>query len=152
MARSDNVVRAGLTPKVRDVATLIKIIKYNPTSIENLKFYATYFDKFISIYKPPVNDFALARICVSIFKFFYNCQTYLFVEINLQFFRQLPREQMYTLPMLKTASLLFVLSGTAENEYFDIETGMVLFLPSEFIITLTVTSDVLEMYQAHANV
>uniref|UniRef100_A0A069DYV5 mannose-6-phosphate isomerase n=1 Tax=Panstrongylus megistus TaxID=65343 RepID=A0A069DYV5_9HEMI len=126
MARSDNVVRAGLTPKVRDVATLLNIIKYRPTSIENLKFYATYFDKFMSVYKPPISDFALARICLS-------------------------RNQSYTLPVLKTASLLIVINGTAENEYFDVEPGVALFIPTEYIITFNVTSDTLEMYQAHPN-
>ena len=38
MACSDNVVRAGLTPKFKDIATLIEMLDYQPLTIEQTKF------------------------------------------------------------------------------------------------------------------
>ena len=38
MACSDNVVRAGLTPKLRDVPTLVDMLDYQPSSAEERKF------------------------------------------------------------------------------------------------------------------
>lgn len=38
MACSDNVVRAGLTPKLRDVPTLVEMLDYQPSSAEERKF------------------------------------------------------------------------------------------------------------------
>lgn len=51
MALSDNVVRAGLTPKFRDVSTLLSMLTYNtskPNMIESFKL-----DEYTSIYRPP---------------------------------------------------------------------------------------------------
>ncbi|CAF4282829.1 unnamed protein product, partial [Adineta steineri] len=38
MACSDNVVRAGLTPKFKDISTLIDMLDYAPLTIEQTKF------------------------------------------------------------------------------------------------------------------
>jgi len=38
MACSDNVVRAGLTPKFKDISTLIDMLDYQPLTIEQTKF------------------------------------------------------------------------------------------------------------------
>jgi mannose-6-phosphate isomerase len=38
MACSDNVVRAGLTPKYKDISTLIDMLDYQPLTIEQTKF------------------------------------------------------------------------------------------------------------------
>ena len=38
MACSDNVVRAGLTPKFKDISTLIEMLDYQPLTIEQTKF------------------------------------------------------------------------------------------------------------------
>lgn len=57
MACSDNVVRAGLTPKLKDVPTLVEMLTYRTgqpdvsTGID--------FDKFTKRYIPPVSDFAI---------------------------------------------------------------------------------------------
>ncbi|KAK9505061.1 hypothetical protein O3M35_009210 [Rhynocoris fuscipes] len=126
MARSDNVVRAGLTPKVRDVNTLLEILKVEPSSAEDMKFQGRMFDKYVYLYKPPIPDFALARICV-------------------------PEGKTYTLPVLKHASILLVIEGSAECEFFEITRGIAVFLPSEQVVNFTVTSN-LEMYQAFPNV
>lgn len=64
MACSDNVVRAGLTPKFRDVSTLVDMLTYNDDSLES---YMTYnlgrkINEATSLYKPPVPEFQLFRI------------------------------------------------------------------------------------------
>lgn len=66
MACSDNVVRAGLTPKYKDVPTLCEMLNYRcATSSENLfPCHTDSTDEFISVYDPPVDDFAVHSIRV----------------------------------------------------------------------------------------
>lgn len=62
MACSDNVVRAGLTPKFKDVSTLVEMLTYNdgpPTIMEGDRI-----DDFATIYRPPVEEFELTKIVV----------------------------------------------------------------------------------------
>ena len=61
MATSDNVVRAGLTPKLRDVPTLVSMLTYTtapadaqlmpPTSFRGLKH--------TQLYDPPIEEFSV---------------------------------------------------------------------------------------------
>jgi mannose-6-phosphate isomerase len=60
MACSDNVVRAGLTPKPKDVDTLIKMLSYNCSMPEITK--GKKIDGFCTLYVPPVEDFAIEMI------------------------------------------------------------------------------------------
>lgn len=64
MACSDNVVRAGLTPKLIDVDTLVGMLEYVPSSATERKFKPKIdnFDKYVKeIYSPPVWDFAVTK-------------------------------------------------------------------------------------------
>ena len=72
MACSDNVVRAGLTPKFKDVETLCEMLDYEcRTKKQNIfACHQDPSDPYVTIYDPPVPDFAVARIQVS--------QTYIF--------------------------------------------------------------------------
>jgi len=57
MAASDNVVRAGLTPKLKDVPTLVEMLTYKtgqPDVTTGIDL-----DKFTKLYLPPVPDFAI---------------------------------------------------------------------------------------------
>ncbi|CAH3175465.1 unnamed protein product [Porites lobata] len=67
MACSDNVVRAGLTPKLKDVDTLCEMLDYSCRSKEENIFpcHQDPNDPFTTIYDPPVPDFAVARIQAS---------------------------------------------------------------------------------------
>ena len=67
MACSDNVVRAGLTPKFKDVDTLCKMLGYECRTKEQNIFpcHQDPSDPYRTIYDPPVPDFAVARIQVS---------------------------------------------------------------------------------------
>ncbi|XP_068226659.1 mannose-6-phosphate isomerase [Palaemon carinicauda] len=62
MACSDNVVRAGLTPKYQDVETLISMLEYEMLPAELRKFKGNAIDKYTVSYDPPVPDFAVDMI------------------------------------------------------------------------------------------
>ena len=66
MACSDNVVRAGLTPKYRDKDTLCQMLTYNSKSPTENKFPAQKHPSSpdIAIYDPPTPEFAVARIVI----------------------------------------------------------------------------------------
>lgn len=66
MACSDNVVRAGLTPKFKDVETLCEMLEYNCDSKEENIFPCRQdpSDSHVTIYDPPVSDFTVSRIKV----------------------------------------------------------------------------------------
>ena len=68
MACSDNVVRAGLTPKFKDVPTLCEMLTYLPSPPGEKVFPSRGdpADPSLTIYDPPVPDFAVAIIKVSI--------------------------------------------------------------------------------------
>jgi len=66
MACSDNVVRAGLTPKFKDVETLCDILDYHcRLATDNIfpnKPHPA--DSFVTLYDPPVPEFTVAQISV----------------------------------------------------------------------------------------
>jgi len=62
MACSDNVVRAGLTPKFMDVETLVAMLDYSAAAPESFKFTADWSKDGVSRFNPPVPDFALEQI------------------------------------------------------------------------------------------
>jgi mannose-6-phosphate isomerase len=64
MPCSDNVVRAGLTSKFRDVRTLCDMLTYNDNSLEVYMNFGKgkSINPAISVYKPPVPEFQLFRI------------------------------------------------------------------------------------------
>lgn len=63
MATSDNVVRAGLTPKFMDVDTLLAMLTYNPGSFEEA-FRPAASGEAVQLYQPPARypDFSLYRV------------------------------------------------------------------------------------------
>ena len=66
MACSDNVVRAGLTPKYKDIKTLCDMLNYSFMSAEDVlfKFESHPEDPYIKIYNPPVDEFTVSKIQV----------------------------------------------------------------------------------------
>ena len=64
MATSDNVVRAGLTPKLRDVPTLTSMLTYtwdgpDAQRMEPKSFASTQHTK---LYDPPIDEFSVALV------------------------------------------------------------------------------------------
>lgn len=66
MARSNNVVRAALTPKFRDVNLLVEMLTYNMGAPAVLP--AETVDACRKRYTPPINDFEIQilQVCVGL--------------------------------------------------------------------------------------
>lgn len=64
MACSDNVVRAGLTCKMKDINTLLKILTYKSDKPEIIR--GTKIDENTLLYIPPVDDFAIEIIHINV--------------------------------------------------------------------------------------
>jgi mannose-6-phosphate isomerase len=65
MACSDNVVRAGLTPKYKDVKTLCSMLTYSCEPSHAKRFQGIQEDEYTLTFCPPVADFCVAKINVS---------------------------------------------------------------------------------------
>lgn len=65
MACSDNVVRAGLTPKFKDVETLCSMLNYRGEPARNKLYIPVKEDSFCQLFKPPIPDFAVVKIEVN---------------------------------------------------------------------------------------
>lgn len=73
MAASDNVVRAGFTPKFKDVPTLVDMLTYNYAPIDEQKMAPTEYPyatlnragyssgSTVLLYDPPIDEFAVVR-------------------------------------------------------------------------------------------
>ncbi|KAF5660048.1 mannose-6-phosphate isomerase [Fusarium heterosporum] len=73
MAASDNVVRAGFTPKFKDVSTLVDMLTYNFAPIEEQKMTPTEYPyatlnrsayssgSEVMLYDPPIEEFSVVR-------------------------------------------------------------------------------------------
>jgi len=128
MACSDNVVRAGLTPKLVDVDTLCSMLSYKGAPPEEKLFSPIQEDEFSVIFRPPVPDFAVIQI-------------------------QIPDSQnSYSTKARNSCSILLITSGTAVHKNGLVLPGTVLFIPAKEIVTFTNLSGDLFIYQAIANV
>lgn len=138
MACSDNVVRAGLTPKFKDIDTLCSMLDYQPGPVDRFRMHWSKLDEFYETCSPPVPDFAMARLRLP------ACAT-----VN----------EAYRLPARSNASIILVLQGRAKGQAtisqseVDLSFGRVLFLNAGQQLTLTVNDeDDLIVYQAFSNV
>lgn len=64
MAASDNVVRAGFTPKFKDVKNLVEMLTYNYGTVDEQKMVAEKFPRSSgngesALYNPPIEEFAV---------------------------------------------------------------------------------------------
>ncbi|ELU00241.1 hypothetical protein CAPTEDRAFT_229052 [Capitella teleta] len=127
MACSDNVVRAGLTPKFKDVPTLCSMLKYDcKPANENLfpsKKHPD--DSCVTLYSPPIPDFAVMKIEVP------------------------PANSPYSLSAIGSASILLVIEGqaTEHSGALSLRRGSILFISAEEELKLSVASPLL-MFRA----
>ncbi|XP_018568239.1 mannose-6-phosphate isomerase [Anoplophora glabripennis] len=129
MACSDNVVRAGLTPKFIDVDTLCGMLIYKGENPTDKLFNTIKEDNCTKLYKPPVPDFAVAGIEIS------------------------SSTGKYQLLKRESASIVLVISGSANfNGRGILEPGRTLFLPANEVLEVTDITEDLLMYQAFANI
>ncbi|KZV75219.1 mannos-6-phosphate isomerase [Peniophora sp. CONT] len=63
MANSDNVIRAGLTPKLRDVPNLLSTLTYNSSSSSKHTVNPTAFQgsQYTTLYDPPIPEFSVLQ-------------------------------------------------------------------------------------------
>ncbi|KAH8381681.1 hypothetical protein KR093_010655 [Drosophila rubida] len=64
MACSDNVIRAGLTPKYKDVEQLISSVIFNGASADAKLFIPYRIDDTVQVFAPPVDDFAVIHVAI----------------------------------------------------------------------------------------
>ncbi|KAE8709330.1 Mannose-6-phosphate isomerase 2 [Hibiscus syriacus] len=127
MATSDNVVRAGLTPKHRDIQTLCSMLTYKQGYPEILKGFPL--SQYITRYLPPFEEFEVDR-CI------------------------LPKGALAVFPAIPGPSIFLVFLGkgtlcTGSREDV-VKEGDVLFATSNTEISITTTSE-LQVYRAGVN-
>ncbi|XP_014359243.2 mannose-6-phosphate isomerase [Papilio machaon] len=130
MACSDNVVRAGLTPKHIDLPTLINMLDYTSYTPEQMLFNPMMEDENSCIWRPPVPDFAVVKIKV----------------LNGDSYNTIIRP---------SPSIIIFISGEGEacdTEPVRVRSGTVLFLKASRQLTITPATEHLEAYQAICNV
>lgn len=132
MACSDNVVRAGLTPKFKDVKTLCGMLTYKcrPGSGNIFPYLSDPIDCYLKIYNPPVREFVLDVI-------------------------ELPASlEIYSARSIESASILLVLKGkgTCRNcdETYELSIGNILFISSGSAVKIKPETNML-MYRAHCS-
>ncbi|KAG4168913.1 hypothetical protein ERO13_A12G053500v2 [Gossypium hirsutum] len=127
MATSDNVVRAGLTPKHRDIITLCSMLTYKQGYPDILKGFPL--SPYITRYLPPFEEFEV-DCCI------------------------LPKGASTVFPAIPGPSIFLVFLGKGTfriGSREDIVTeGDVLFAPSNTEITITTSSE-LQLYRAGVN-
>ncbi|KAL6178515.1 hypothetical protein ACLB2K_050033 [Fragaria x ananassa] len=129
MATSDNVVRAGLTPKHRDVKTLCSMLTYNQGCPEILKGVAL--NSYVTRYLPPFDEFEVDRC-------------------------HLPQGESVEFPAVQGPSIFVVNFGEGiiyTSDFtgdINITQGEVLFVPAGTEIGITSASE-LHIYRAGVN-
>ena len=136
MACSDNTVRAGLTPKFRDVETLCDMLNYSPGSKEDNIFKCKRDPScpYVDVYDPPVPDFAVRKILIP-------CE-----EVRL------------TLKPLDGPSIIIVMEGSGHFEKSDfnkpiaISAGTTVFCSAGHSLIINKNNIELLMFQAYCEV
>lgn len=65
MANSDNVIRAGLTPKLRDIPNLVSGLTYTASLLSKHLVSPSSFSRNSTLYDPPVPEFSVVQVKVS---------------------------------------------------------------------------------------
>ena len=130
MACSDNVVRAGLTPKFKDKNTLCEMLTYNCRSPQENKFKPEQHPEcpHVMVYNPPIPDFAVAKI-------------------------SMPRDTgEFSLPIVTGPSVLLTQQGELQLKCMQYSEkllpGTVLFIPAGHKVDIKPVKDSL-LYQAY---
>ncbi|CAG9833930.1 unnamed protein product [Diabrotica balteata] len=130
MASSDNVVRAGLTPKFVDVETLVSMLEYKGDIAEEKLFKPVNEDEHTRLFRPPVPDFAVVEIRI---------------PNSVKLYRTIKRD---------SASIIIIIQGTGKSKNREIKPGLVLFLAADEtfeVSEISSSTEYLLMYQAFAN-
>eukprot|EP01041_Mallomonas_annulata_P010648 gene10648-22230_t len=134
MALSDNTVRAGLTPKFKDVETLCTMLHYNsgkPTALLD----PIALDPYTFLYRPPVS------LCAE-----FEVERCLFPSNTTV---------ANSPPTVPCGSFLIVIRGfatvTVQGETLELSEGRVVYIAASMILQVSTTDLETEMYRAHVN-
>ena len=133
MACSDNVVRAGLTPKYVDKDTLCQMLTYNMKSAqENLFVSAVHpLCPYVQVYEPPVTDFGVHRIIIPV------------------------SGEHFTLPVIPGPSTMVVICGVLQMECCGVveslHKGIVIFLPANRSVRFINCTESAMVFRAYYN-
>lgn len=119
MACSDNVIRAGLTPKFKDVNTLLDMLDFSGGSADQKIFKPSEIGTYTQLFSPPVRDFAVVKVAVP------------------------QGVDQHTIQNRSYGSIILVLEGSAEvnNKALLLKEGSIVFLPANVqALDLTLTS------------
>lgn len=136
MACSDNVIRAGLTPKFKDVEQLLRQLNYAGAAADTKVFQPRQVDEYTEVFVPSVRDFAVAKI-----------------EMTSAL------EAEYEFANRRGGSVLLVLAGAAElsggpegSDVVQLQRGSAVFLPATWTtVRLRRTAGEFVAYQAMYN-
>lgn len=129
MACSDNVVRAGLTPKFKDVKTLCNMLTYKSQTPSEQICSPLKIDKFTKSYIVPVPEYVVDAI-----------------EIGQEYMSS-PFE--YNLDAKESGSIVVVIHGDAKIQDEKIYSGYVGFIPAKTKLTISNLQQPLLLYRAY---
>lgn len=136
MALSDNVVRAGLTPKFKDVDTMCKMLEYKSTTPDISLVRPIQLDAYCSLYRPPPS----------------SCQ-----EFEIELVALPANAPAYVLVAQPCSSILLFMHGnlasysSAAKPTTQLYDGAVFFLPANEIIELSPGAADVIFYRSHVN-
>lgn len=139
MALSDNVVRAGLTPKFKDVETLLRMLDYTPGNPSLLS--TSRLDEYTLLYRPD------SKSCA---------------EFEVEFTSLPAAATEYTYSTVPCASILLALRIPSNDGYISvnnkkssIKQGDVVYIEANAVVSVQIVSsnpaDKSEFYRAHIN-
>ena len=135
MALSDNVVRAGLTPKFKDVRTLCDMLHYSygkPSSFIR----PVPLDKYTLLYRPP------PRLCA---------------EFEVEMCKIPPNAEAYHPSVIDCGCILLLIKGNTcmicegSQPFAPLKLGSVLFISANCDITILAGKEGVVFYRAHVN-
>jgi len=119
MACSDNVVRAGLTPKLKDVDTLVDMLTYKCTTPEVTR--GEQIDPYTLLHVPPVEDFAIEIV-------------------------EIPAGTRYVLSEVRSPSVILTLGGSGILQQGSVQNLSMSFGKAAFMSANTSTSIIADEY------
>lgn len=139
MACSDNVVRAGLTPKYKDVNTLVNMLDYQMADLTINMVKAEYLNKILSEYKPNVNEFSVQ--CVNI-------------KVN-----DANEQQLFNLPVMNKYSILIVIKAIdyieavtdIDSNKLKLSDGLVYFIDKNVQVHFSLTKKIINSSSSSSN-
>lgn len=123
MACSDNVVRAGLTPKFKDVDILCSMLSYNSILPTDVRFPPVFVDNCCCTFLPPIPDFAVSKFCI-------------------------PEGGSHVMKAVGSASIAIVVEGSGHLGNLPISEGSIIFISANKELSIK-AQFALGMYQAY---